>query len=319
MKKVLGGIVVLLGLILIGVYVAVPAEIKVSQSNRIGCTLNPTVHYLTNQNKWNRWWPKENIKTNENSSVTGAEIYSLRGYQYSIINSYYNAVEILIQKDSFKVSSRINILPAAVDSQRLEWETMITPGSNPFKKIKSYQQATVLKENMEEILRSLNLFLENKQNIYGVEIRKSTVKDTLLVATRWETSAEPGTREVYQSIDLLKQYISSQGGRAVGYPMLNIHKLDSIHYVTTVAVPTDKKLNGNDKEIFFKHMVPGNILETEVKGGPITAAHSIETLKTYIADYHEMEIAMPFQSLVTDRRDEPDTNRWVTKAYYPIY
>jgi hypothetical protein len=141
----------------------------------------------------------------------------------------------------------------------------------------------------------------------------------MLVATRWETREEPGTREVYQSIDMLKQYINSQGGRAVGYPMLNIHKLDSNHYLTTIAVPTDKKLNGDNKEIFFKHMVPGNILETEVKGGPITAAQSIETLKTYISDYHEVEIAMPFQSLVTDRREEPDTNRWVTKAYYPIY
>jgi hypothetical protein len=42
-------------------------------------------------------------------------------------------------------------------------------------------------------------------------------------------------------------------------------------------------------------------------------------MKNYISDYQRTVMAIPFQSLVTDRRKEADTTKWLTKLYFPIF
>jgi hypothetical protein len=62
----------------------------------------------------------------------------------------------------------------------------------------------------------------------------------------------------------------------------------------------------------------GNILITEVKGGPASIKKAFNEMETYITDYRRTAPAIPFQSLITDRSKEPDTSKWVTKIYYPV-
>jgi len=65
-------------------------------------------------------------------------------------------------------------------------------------------------------------------------------------------------------------------------------------------------------------LVPGKYLTTEVTGGPGSVAAALSGLKDYIRDYQRTIMAIPFQSLVTDRMQVTDTTRWVTRIYYPI-
>jgi hypothetical protein len=62
----------------------------------------------------------------------------------------------------------------------------------------------------------------------------------------------------------------------------------------------------------------GNILAAEVKGGPHTIGRGFEVIEKYTEDHNRIAPAMPFQSMVTDRRREPDTSRWITKLYLPV-
>jgi hypothetical protein len=41
-------------------------------------------------------------------------------------------------------------------------------------------------------------------------------------------------------------------------------------------------------------------------------------MKAYMKDFKLTSPAMPFELLVTNRANEPDTSKWVTKIYYPI-
>jgi hypothetical protein len=66
-------------------------------------------------------------------------------------------------------------------------------------------------------------------------------------------------------------------------------------------------------------MIPGKILVTEVKGGNYTTGEALKQLDIYLDDNHLSSPAIPFESLVTDRSQETDTAKWVTKIYYPIY
>ena len=66
-------------------------------------------------------------------------------------------------------------------------------------------------------------------------------------------------------------------------------------------------------------MAPGKILVTEVKGGPHAIQVAYAQYEKYLQDYHRISPAIPFESLITERIAEPDTGKWVTRIYYPVF
>jgi hypothetical protein len=93
--------------------------------------------------------------------------------------------------------------------------------------------------------------------------------------------------------------------------------VDSVHYQTMVAIPVNKPLPGRGP-ILAKRMVPGNILVAEVRGGTAAVEEGFRQLDAYVSEHRTRPPGLPFQSLVTDRRTEPDTSKWITRLYYPI-
>jgi hypothetical protein len=65
-------------------------------------------------------------------------------------------------------------------------------------------------------------------------------------------------------------------------------------------------------------MVLGDILVTEVRGGPHHIKKGLQQLEYYLNDYQRTSPAIPFESLITDRSIQPDTAQWVTRIYYPV-
>ena len=99
--------------------------------------------------------------------------------------------------------------------------------------------------------------------------------------------------------------------------MLNI-RYDSGYFKTMVAIPVNKVLPGNDS-FLLKRLEPGKILVARVKGGLYTTSEALREMEIYKEDNHLMSPAIPFESLITNRLEEPDTSKWVTKIYYPVF
>jgi hypothetical protein len=116
---------------------------------------------------------------------------------------------------------------------------------------------------------------------------------------------------------MLQQYISTQGAEATNHPMLFVQPT-SKGYEAQVAVPTNKLLPGTG-DIDYRRMVKGNILEAEVTGGQAKVEASLQQLGYFVVDQDLISPAIPFALLVTDRTKEPDSSKWVTRIYYPIY
>ncbi len=66
-------------------------------------------------------------------------------------------------------------------------------------------------------------------------------------------------------------------------------------------------------------MINGSFMVTEVQGGETKVQKSLEQLELYAADYKKTQMAIPFQYLVTDRIREPDSSKWITRIYLPVY
>jgi hypothetical protein len=230
----------------------------------------------------------------------------------------FDLVEVPINYKDSEWSSFISFNELAPDSTRVEWSTKMEMSANPLKRIQQYQHAGKIHQSMAEILEQLQKFTANNENIYRFKIVRTKLADSLLVTTKSISKAYPSNEEYYTLIQKLQKYLSDKKATPVNYPMLNIARVDSNTYETTVAIPVNKVLPANG-DILFKKMFPGNILTADVSGGLYTVEEGFRQLTNYVSDFQLVPPAIPFQSLVTDRLLQKDTAKWMTKLYYPIY
>jgi len=84
-----------------------------------------------------------------------------------------------------------------------------------------------------------------------------------------------------------------------------------------VALPTDKVIP-NSGNVQSKDVPTDKFLQADVHGGESAVRTALGSMNSYISDYGRTIMAIPFAVLITDRRLERDTAKWVTRIYYPL-
>lgn len=311
MKKILGLLLILFIIVLGWSYFFLPSSETITASMTMKAPATRVYSLLTKQNEYSKWWPVQPT----NQEATSLEY---NGNNYRVGAEGVNTIEIAIQQKDSVITSRILVILKTIDTCDLVWSVQVNPGSNPFKKIQYYFSDDTLKADMTSILHSLKKFVEKQETLYGMRIEKAQVTDTVLVATRGNFSHYPSTQEIYSLIEKLNNYIKTGNVSETNFPMLNIYQADSNLYNVMVAIPISRSLIGKGN-IELKRMIPGKIIWGEVKGGPYSVEAAIKKLENFRIDYHLTSPAIPFASLVTDRMKEPDTTKWITRVYYPVF
>ena len=316
MKRVLLVLLIIVLILIAGIYLFIPGKIQISRTVMIPVTPPAAFRVLSEKNNWKKWWPDESY---ERDSTNKNNTFFYNGYSYQLSQKFFNTVGVIIKnKHDAKIISSINILSMHRDSVALEWQTETVLSKNPLKRIQDSREAREIENDIGVILSHIQSFLAEKENVYGMKIQKTIVKDTLMISTKFFSRKYPTTAEIYSSIKKLREYISKKGVSETNYPMLNISMTDSNNFQTMVAIPINELLKDNSN-ISLKRMVRGNILEAEVKGGEFTAREALTQLDNYVKDYNMDSPAIPFELLITDRSKELDTTKWITKLYYPIF
>lgn len=211
--------------------------------------------------------------------------------------------------------SMVQLAMLGTDSTLVTWQGIVKGGTAPWQRWSTRRQAARLKEEVRQFLAGLSQW-EHDSALYGLNISREKVKDTTLVATRFETIGYPATADIYQRVDLLQQYILRNGAIATNHPMLYVRRRPQ-SFEVMVGVPANRDLPST-ATIEQKRMVMGNILVAEVKGGDAVVREGMRQLEDYVSDHGMVSPAIPFVSLVTDRRQEPDSSRWIARLYYPV-
>jgi len=309
MKKWLLSLSVLLILVIACIYIFIPDTLKISQVTIIRSAKNSAYRFLSEESNWGKWWPGD--------STQKKNVFTYKNSRYQIMPKLRTIVDVVIQHGSSDINSTIDIIPLTNDSLAIQWQCSMASGLNPVKKILDYNKATDIKENMDSILQHFRLFVENPENVYGILIQQTSTKDTLLICTKTRMVSYPTTADTYDLINKLRKHIIPYGAKENGYPMRNITQLDSGGFQMMVAIPIDKELKDNG--IFFsRRLIPGRFLTTEVKGGPYTVKNAQQRIILYMQEYKRMSMAIPFESLITDRSIETDTSKWITKLFNPV-
>ena len=266
---------------------------------------------LVDTGTWVKWFPNETGKV-----VQKHFAYNSTLYQPS--QQLFDGVEVWIKNKDFAVSSIITIQGLKIDSSAMQWSYEVKAGTHPVYKFRTYIQTQRTKTDNRQIMQHLKNFLEKQENVYGIRIEQHSVKDTFLLTLKSVLSRYPEVTTIYRMIDTISNYIRAEEAAATNFPMMHVQQLDSNKYETMVAVPVNRKLPGR-LPVVFKRMVAGNILVSEIKGGRRTIDDAFRKMENFVEDYKKVSPALPFESMVTNRLTEPDTSRWITRIYYPIY
>ncbi|HET6766461.1 MAG TPA: GyrI-like domain-containing protein [Chitinophagaceae bacterium] len=306
MKKILIGLVLAGALLLGAVYLFIPGKMKISAGISVHAALPGVSRSLFDSNNWKKFWPAKTP-------------FKMDDQEYLIKGKFFNAFNIDIVSEKDTLSSIINLLLIRTESITVDWSSEQITSSNPFKRFVQYRQAIATEENMKQILNSLKEFMEQTRNIYGFDIRQTIVTDSALISTRRVLEHEPTLKDIDEMIQSLKKYIAENKAIGQNLPMLNVLQLDSSRYEVMTAIPVDRQLPlTNDFAPKFL-LKGGKILEGEITGGPKRIEMALKELENYRLDYKFPSPAKPYQLLLTDRLKEPDTTKWVTRLYYPVF
>jgi hypothetical protein len=291
-------------------YQLIPSDLTVTRIAPANCQANVAFRMLAQRGNWDRWWPGDK------------DSFVYKGLAYDLTKLSYQYVNVRIRKGGAGYDSRLSAIPVGkLDSMFLQWECPLHGAMNPFTRIRQYLLAREIARNMTEILDSLSSFLGRKENIYGAEIRRGTTMDSTLVTMRAVFARYPSTADVYGLLNQLNRYITAEGAAQTNSPMMHVEAShngkDSFQLM--VAIPVDRKLPGKGP-IDFKRLAPGTpFLIVEVEGGEYAVNNALRGLQQYILDYQKTVMAIPYQSLLTDRSQEPDSSKWKTRIYCPIF
>jgi len=170
---------------------------------------------------------------------------------------------------------------------------------------------------MSGILSAFKTFIEEKKNVYGVDIEHTYSKDSVLITLVNFVQEYPSTELIYRMLDSVRAYVDAEGAKVITPPLLNVSRRADSQYRTMVALSVDRQLKGT-KRIIQKRFVPYKMIEAEVTGGVYKVDRAMEQLFKYRDDSHLSIMSIPFELLITDRRKEQDTSRWVTRVCAPI-
>lgn len=288
----------------------IPSKVDIAASARLNAPLDRAAVFMSQQEKWKKWWPGD----------TASNRFVLNNKQYVVVGNEAYTTQIEINTgDSTALTSKVVAASEGLDASNFEWTLSKTLSSNPFVKLKQYfTERTMLQSDINSLFQSFKAFTEKQENLYGMKIEKTRVVDTVLVATRSTLDHYPTTEEIYSMVDKLRAYVKAENATETNFPMLNVSTPDNKTFNVMVGIPTSRLLEGKG-DIELKRMVLGNILYGEVKGNSAIVQEAFENMENYKYDYKLTSPAIPFALLVTDRSKEPDSNKWITRIYSPIF
>src|SRR6185312_11266853 len=258
--------IALVAVLIASVYFFIPSRLLVTKIVLLHCNRYGADRVLKDTGNWARWWPRDGDGAGagdraEAGNETPAKVLTYKGVEYRLSRPLHLGEAISIDDKGAKIPSILNIFPlGSIDSSYLQWQFTRGAGWNPIRRIGHFRQASRLKTDMAVILDSLQHYLEDPANIYGITITEASSNDSFLVETRQTSNLYPGTGAIYDLVKRLDRFVNRRGGKRTGYPMVNVDPLPNREFLLRTAIPVDKAI-ADSGDIVFRKLVHGNYLE----------------------------------------------------------
>jgi len=312
MKKLLVYLSGAVLIVILGSYLLIPSDLTLQSHNSLNSSGSALLRRLNEGSAIKKWWP------GPAGSNTASARYSFNGTDYVFRPVDMTLMAVILKKGTTTLQTRLYIFKINKDSTNLLWIGHMQASRNPLTRIRQYLQIKSQQTDMDLILNRLSQFYVQPANLYGSVINIQKVVDTAMIAIFATSKGYPTDKAISAQIVKLQAFALQHAALQSGYPMVNVTPGDSVNKVFEVALPVNKILAPTGG-ISPKRLPRGKILETEVKGGISQVEKAMQELKNYGIDHQFNVYVIPYYSLVTDRTAEPDSSKWITKVYCPIF
>jgi hypothetical protein len=284
-----------------------PSRIVFSKTAEINRPYQVLERNLVDLNAWENWWPGKRMADS---------IFEYEGQQLHMDAILLNGFQATAIRDR-DVRYDFQALPLENKKVQISLTRIEVASPGLFKKAQSYFNYFSTRNDLNKWVEAVQHYFNDTRKVYSMDITQTMVTDSVLVALKQNFPHNPSVIEVYDLIYELKDYIAKQGGKEDNFPMVNIFREADTSYLVMVAIATGLPVPPTERYL-LKRMELGYILEGEVIGGMATIKQAEENLDKYAFDYSKTSIAIPYQLWVTNKIQQPDTTKWITKLYYPI-
>jgi hypothetical protein len=294
----------------ISFYWLIPSTIKVSTFKVTGAHELTILRLINNQDL--TFKSMSNFKDKSKNQIKIDDI------QFSLNNVLSNLIQLDITTDKLKTKSFITVNSINKDSAAIHWFFEIKSDWNPLHRWSDYQEAKKIKNATAQLLNEIKTFVEKPVNVYGFDIKEISLKDTLLIVTKFKCDKRPTNAQIYNATDELSKYLNQFNVKAINNPMVTILDNQTYDYTVMVGLSIESKIPETEKFTLKRMPVNGKMFVAEVTGGSSTIQNGYSALKNYLLDSKRPSPAVPFELLINDRRQITDSAKWQTRLYYPV-
>lgn len=304
-------LLLLLVVVIGAIYLFIPARITVSKVVTVKIPASRVPDFFLDGELAGKWMPGK--------YTLPGKCYNEGGTSFCIINN--GTGNVVIETLASGLSKQYAYLyfdQLRADSTAITWTVSYPAGNSPFSRLTTYFAARQLKKRITTALERLVALSQNKKDLYGFEPVQEKVQDTLSLSQKKIFDHYPLPKETAEMLQPLRDYVIKQGVTVTRPPMMHVLQTDKQQYEVMVALPIDRVIPDAGNFI-VKRMPHGKIISATITGGMYTIRKGLQQMEQYKMDNIRTSPAIPYQSMVTDRVTEPDTAKWVTVLYYPVF
>lgn len=296
-------------IVLVGIILLLPKQKQFSDKLLVNCTPTAATRVMSDAKNWKMWWPGE---------IKQDTLFSFKNQPVSIQTILLNGFYADMNLQNIHAFLDVQFLSAPNKQSEFSYSYTLYYSSNPFTKLIQLIKTATVKSEVISLLSDIKSNLEDVKKVYGFEIVEERVPNAIHISTKKEYNHYPTTDDIYGLVDALNKYISENQSKAVNDPIYNIFTPDDIHFQLMVAIATDRPLPTNNT-FLFKEMVRGKIIVGKSIGPNSTIDQCLKQVEYFVKDHGRSSPAIQFNRLITDRRKEKDSTRWITTINYPVF
>ncbi len=167
-------------------------------------------------------------------------------------------------------------------------------------------------------LNELTMNMKSEPKWSTGDISEVNVDKMMAIAVKVESGPEEISKNMEDNFTKLSTYLQKEGASMAGPPFAIWYKYDDPeNFVYDIAMPVSKQLTG-EGDIHFLYTYEGKTVKADHFGDYSTTGHSWSAIMQYMKDKGLEPNGDPWEVYMTDPKDQPDPEKWLTVLYFPV-
>ena len=227
-------------------------------------------------------------------------------------------IQINVQTSRLQLKSFITVNTISKETSAISWFCDFQTTLNPLQRWLDYNEAVKIKKASAALIQHINEFVQQPVNVYGFDIKEITLKDTILISTKFPSKSRPTNEQIYKAAKELTAYLKSYHKTVLENPMVTVLENNTNDFTVMVGISIDGEIPANEKFSIKKMPVFGKMFVADVTGNQSAIKDGYTAVKLFLLDSKRPTPAVPFELLLNDRQSVLDSTQWKTRIFYPV-